>query len=93
MLLIVPLGHPPDISAQIEMTERLGGLLRSLRFRRSKLDGIEVRKSTLVSAYPETCSGGWREVNLHRRLSRFYTVYRLVPVVFGRFRWLSQRPF
>ncbi len=29
--LIVPLGHPPDISAQIEITERLGGLLRSYR--------------------------------------------------------------
>jgi hypothetical protein len=85
MLLIAPLGHPPDISAQIEMTERLGGPLRSLRFRRSKLDGIAVRKSTLVSAYAETCSGGWREVNLHRRLSRFYTVFELVPVVLGQF--------
>ena len=29
--LIVPHGHPPDIRAQIETTERLGGLLRSYR--------------------------------------------------------------
>ena len=29
--LIVPIEHPPDISAKIETTERLGGLLRSYR--------------------------------------------------------------
>ena len=29
--LIVPLEHPPDTSAKIETTERLGGLLRSYR--------------------------------------------------------------
>ena len=29
--LIVPLEHPPDVSAKIETTERLGGLLRSYR--------------------------------------------------------------
>jgi putative transposase len=29
--LIVPHGHPPDIGAQIETSERIGGLLRSYR--------------------------------------------------------------
>ncbi len=29
--LIVPLGLPPDVDADIETTERLGGLLRSYR--------------------------------------------------------------